>query len=580
MNHASSTPLDTEAKRYLRHHALLEAARQQSHTYLNQVWLQLNRILSRELEGELKESNWLELIASRSLSEESLVGLRWRSSGLQGDIILEVADVRHWTQVSGEHIVYTLSSPHSATRALLAERCSDSALEQSFAKANTKISLIRYGAESSRVFSLACPLRLSDPRQEAQAVLEAMAYLWELIESDSSSNQTPGPQYSEAPRYASAAPPISPAPERIRPEKRERTVPQRSLPRATESAAPSPAAFPPTLKPQASIPPEEDPSKQSQESEENSLSTAINRGQSTSSTHSSPQPSVQIDIENATLDEVEQAFAGMSKEEMIQAIQAQVRQRPGRLIRGGEKRSTPVLSEPPRFVPRSLKSDEGERVLSNSNSRDQSSEGRVYEPDQSVEAIDFSQSSQQLNTAREPQQSIQSSEALSQASMLEQTLLAKDRAAEAIQPSYIKSLNSEGMAVDPNNAIIKAPTSEHERIQTGEHTALATQASQQTPDPSVDFEQLSSAIHDEVEEGEASPRLTDARELDPKTLSNMLERVGLPPWRVNSYDEGRGQILWLNNGAHIDYNPAGEVILGGENQDETRIRLSQIGIVL
>ena len=577
MNHASSTPLDTEARRYLRHHALLESARQQSHTYLNQVWLQLNRILARELEGELKQNNWLELIASQSFQSESIVGLRWRSNSMQGGIILEVADVRHWTQVSGDHIVYTLSSPSSSVRSLLAERCSDLALEQSFAKANTAISLIRYGAESSRVFSLACPLRFSDPRQEAQAVLEAMAYLWELIESESDSNQSQSyePQYSEAPRYASAAPPITPSNERVRPEKRDRPVPQRSLPRATESSAPGPAAFPPTLNPKPSLPPEEFSQESRQEEEGESSYMEPSHTQSTMPSQSQlpPRPPVQIDIENATLDEVEQAFAGMSKEEMIQAIQAQVRQRPGRLIRGGEKRSTPVLSEPPRFVPRPLKSDEGERVLSRSSSGEDSSDGRVYDPDQSVESIDLSQTNHQIKDSTAHVTS-PDAQALSQASMLEQTLLAKDKATNAQQPSYIKPLSNDGAPVNPNSVIIKAPISEQDS------QAISAETHQQTSEPNVDFEQLSAAINSGDENQASSPRFTEARELDAKTLGGMLERVGLPPWRVNSYDEGRGQILWLNNGAHIDYNPSGEVILGGENQDETRIRLSQIGIVL
>jgi hypothetical protein len=66
--------------------------------------------------------------------------------------------------------------------------------------------------------------------------------------------------------------------------------------------------------------------------------------------------------------------------------------------------------------------------------------------------------------------------------------------------------------------------------------------------------------------------------LNLESLTELLERISLTPWRVNTYDEGQGQILWLQNGSHLDYNPSGELILGGENQDETRMRLSHVGI--
>ena len=63
-----------------------------------------------------------------------------------------------------------------------------------------------------------------------------------------------------------------------------------------------------------------------------------------------------------------------------------------------------------------------------------------------------------------------------------------------------------------------------------------------------------------------------------ESLTELLERISLTPWRINTYDDGQGQILWLQNGSHLDYNPSGDLILGGENQDETRVRLSHVGI--
>lgn len=232
------------------------------------------------------------------------------------------------------------------------------------------------------------------------------------------------------------------------------------------------------------------------------------------------------------LDEVEQAFAGMSKEEMIQAIQAQVRQRPGRLIRGGEKRSAPVLSEPPRFVPRSLKAEEVTRVAPSSNQSLENDEGRVHQPDQQVKTIDLGH--HEITVAQSNQ----------------------SESDEVGAPSYITALPVSEEQLDPSTVIIK-----------GSNQETSSQ---------------SESVFDEGEEADTGSlaQVVDAKALDPKSLSVMLERVGMPAWRVNSYDEGRGQILWLNNGAHIDYNPSGEVILGGENQDETRARLSQLGVLI
>jgi len=61
-------------------------------------------------------------------------------------------------------------------------------------------------------------------------------------------------------------------------------------------------------------------------------------------------------------------------------------------------------------------------------------------------------------------------------------------------------------------------------------------------------------------------------------FTQALTRCGLPPWRINSYAEGQGKIIWLSNGAHIDIAPDGEVTLGGESQDDTRARLARVGI--
>ena len=43
---------------------------------------------------------------------------------------------------------------------------------------------------------------------------------------------------------------------------------------------------------------------------------------------------------------------------------------------------------------------------------------------------------------------------------------------------------------------------------------------------------------------------------------------------------GQGTILWLQNGSYIDLTPEGEVILGGENQEQTRETLAPVGVHL
>lgn len=77
---------------------------------------------------------------------------------------------------------------------------------------------------------------------------------------------------------------------------------------------------------------------------------------------------------------------------------------------------------------------------------------------------------------------------------------------------------------------------------------------------------------------QSSPPQSSSGGLTVEGLTELLTRIGLAPWRVNAYDGGRGQILWLQNGSHFDLNPSGELILGGENQEETRARLSQLGV--
>ncbi len=531
MNHASSVPVDSDAHRYLKHHAVLEGARARAYVYLNQIWLQLNRLLTRELGGELRRDNWIEVI---SIDEDQMCGLRWRSTSLEGGVILEIADVRRWTHVSGDHIVFTVSSAHSQTRKLLTERCRDQWVESAFKAIYPSVSLLKYGPESSRVISIATPLKLSEPRSEAQSVIEGIVSLWELIEgggaaSDSQWPRGSEPGYENRPRYASAAPPISPSPTEASFTDNTLADPRR---REVHSMPP----FPPTITPMAAPPPSD-----------------LDLESASITPHSEDLSDTQREVAG---------LSGMSKEEMIQAIQAQVRQRPGRLIRGGDRKSTPVLSEPPRFVPRSLahhEEREANAVHRNEhNGDDAEGSGRIHDP-HSAEGVE------PVNLISEVETTPPHSPQLS--------------AVEEInEPSYIKPVHLDERSVDPHAVIIKGSEGTPEAqalFNSPESAGGAVDLGAGGVAPLPSGEELT---HFEEENETAGP--IEASELDAKMLSGALSRIGLTPWRVNAYDEGRGQILWLSNGAHIDYNPAGDAILGGENQDETRARLSQMGILI
>ena len=547
MNHASSTPVDADARRYLKHHAVLDGARQRAYTYLNQTWLQLNRIITRELGGELRNDNWIEVISS---SDEHLVGLRWRSNSLSGGVILEVADVRRWTHVSGDHVVFTISSSQPQTRAYLAECCSDDILENTFQQIGVNISLMKYGPKSSRVFSLALPLQFSDPRQEAQSLIEGIVSLWEIIEGAAQINQqaTPrlqhnpkkqDPNFSSPPRYASAAPPLSNPPQQQIPPTTAHQV------NRSRNASASSTPFPPTLEPKGIAPVQE-------------------------------TPEVRDHLQGAEAEllkdeKFRESLSGMTKEEMIQAIQAQVRQRPGRLIRGGEKKATPVLSDPPRFVPRPLQANE-EAGFVHPNPKvnpEAAAEGRVHSPDQTVQSLDLADSPL---TADHSQMAVSTSVGIENNQQQYRTETTSN--SDIAEPSYFRKLEIEEANTNEQGVVIKAEPA---------NTMMMDQATNLPIQNNIDQSSLGESYQNVVDGEEAvrpETQAVHAVELDAQTLSDLLDRVGLTPWRVNSYGDGAGQILWLKNGAHVDYNPSGEVILGGENQDETRARLHQIGVLI
>ena len=180
MNNTPPAVLDQETRGYLKHYESLESARERAHNHLNQTWLQLNRLILSELDAELQQSNQLEVI---SPDPNAIIGLRWTTSNFAGGVMIEIADVRRWTQVSGDRVVFTISSPKSATREYLRQVFTEVVLESAFRLGDElSQSLLRYSKESSRVISLALPLTLGTPRGEAQAILESLVLIWEIME--------------------------------------------------------------------------------------------------------------------------------------------------------------------------------------------------------------------------------------------------------------------------------------------------------------------------------------------------------------------------------------------------------------
>ena len=504
MKHASSVPIDVEAQRYLKHYALLESARRGAHLHLNQIWLQLNRLITRELSGVLSKDNWVELISPEA---DQFIGLRWTTLSLGGGVTIEVADVRRWTSVSGDRVIFTLSAQDRTLRQTLRARLDDQTLSQTLNLGNQlSDSLLRYGTESSRIISVAVGLGTQNPRDEAGSILSWIALLWDLVEELTSQVTTPPlarssgddvvearPPSSKAPRFASAAPPIDQ-------EMREQSP------------------FPPTLPPEDRRSVAEEVTRQLRETDFTSKQA---RSQSE---------------EYDPLDH-------MTKEEMIQAVQAQVRQRPGRLIRGGDRNTAPAPDNPPRYVPRALSDrEEREATLTQDRSRsdysDNGETGQVYPPSMPVEEISLSADAPRV-IATEPMTQVIGDHDSAPHSMTQDD--------EVKAPSYIKPLSQTTTSVDES----------------------ATNDS--VPEPE---------LHQEAQPADGALNNDPSNEVNIDDLTLLLERIGLPPWRINTYDEGKGQILWLKNGSHLDYNPAGEVILGGENQDETRARLSQVGFTL
>ena len=179
MSYEHHITLNDEARRYLKHHAVLETARARAHSFLSQTWLQLARLLSQELRESGVEGAWLEV---RRVGEE-VVGVRWRAT-LSGHLCtLELGDARRWPHLSGERVgcAFMGHSPEALDRlrAGLTERALLAALPP---EVLPRGELLMYGEESERVMFAPLPLQGESPKRDARALLALAATLWGVAE--------------------------------------------------------------------------------------------------------------------------------------------------------------------------------------------------------------------------------------------------------------------------------------------------------------------------------------------------------------------------------------------------------------
>ena len=157
MSYTDSAQVDTEARRYLRHHHLLDAARQRAYHYLNQTWLYMTRSLNRELraQDQLMKRTWVELMSTQ---EGEYIGVNWHSISSHGVYTITMADVRYDPDLNGEHVVFKISADRVAARQELQQRLSaDKVLALYPSELDLAAHLLRYNIEAECVVSLCFP---------------------------------------------------------------------------------------------------------------------------------------------------------------------------------------------------------------------------------------------------------------------------------------------------------------------------------------------------------------------------------------------------------------------------------------
>ena len=190
--------MDEEAQRYLRYHSTLIEAQKRAYSYLNQMWFNCTRSLTKELRhlGHKESHSWVE---SLSTSTQSFSGLRWHASLMGTRCQVELADVRHNSHLSGSYIGCSITLDSRSARKELHEYLTESKLQSLLPEPlSLHNHFVRYDLEQSKVFFLAYPLLLTEPRSDSKSLLYFLARLWKLLDQNqiSSSSRSCAPSRS------------------------------------------------------------------------------------------------------------------------------------------------------------------------------------------------------------------------------------------------------------------------------------------------------------------------------------------------------------------------------------------------
>lgn len=586
VSYANSASIDTEARRYLKHHHLLHAAKDRAYDYLNQTWLHVTRSLNRELRSqkEIMSSTWIELISHHP---QHYSGLHWHSLSDLGVYTLTMADVRHYPEVRGEHVIFTISADTPAARERLYSRLVEDRILALYPEdLDLASNLMVYTMDSTDLMSLCFPLRLDHVKSEAKTLIAWAAPLWGLIESDTEVS---------------------------------------TMARPTRSAKQSMHTQPPTLdhQPQLSHLKSSTVASSTAISSSNPTQTASDHKPQRTSRYPSAAPPLDHTPtpdpynQSTYLDSIQpQALDTVIPEEnnheyLHKRIQSPSRS--ARLIRGGEPNRPVDQNSTSRFVPRSLPRDPHNSInkILKKDSLTNVEEPAVTADSNTMETHNHTEENSEEAVIKQDSKAFSSGDSHQSAADEQFDLLIND----AIQPTV--DSNSSAVEVHAHSSELGPASSEsasdqqhspiNDRLAQIEkefetQRSIPPSSTQQIPSlPQITTKnQTKEAVGDEVHKPTYIKNIQDALQDNPvvhstetqehhettkastdfdiEALIAALAQCGLSPWRINTYAQNQGKILWLQNGAHIDLNPQGEVILGGENQDETRYMLTQLGI--
>jgi hypothetical protein len=581
VSYANSASIDTEARRYLKHHHLLHAAKDRAYDYLNQTWLHVTRSLNRELRSqkEIMSSTWIELISHHP---QHYSGLHWHSLSDLGVYTLTMADVRYYPEVRGEHVIFTISADTPAARERLYNRLVEDRILALYPESlDLASNLMVYTMDSTDLISLCFPLRLDHVKAEAKTLIAWAAPLWGLIESDTEASTMARPTRSAKQSMHTQPSPLDHQPQLSH-------LKSSTVASSTAISSSNPAQTVSNHKPQrtsrypSAAPPLDHTPTPDPYSQSNYLDSI------------QPQALDAVTPEEANHDYLHKRIQSPS--------------RSARLIRGGEPNRPVDQNSTSRFVPRSLPRDPHNSInkIVKKDSLTDVEESTVTPKSNTTEVDSHTEKKPEESTIEQDHKVTSSGDPHQNLADEQFDLLIND----AIQPAG--DPNSPSTQVHANSSVI-ASTSDNQHVPINDRLAqiekeFETQRStppsstQQVPSlPQTAINnQTNEVMGDEVRKPTYIKNIQDALQDNPvaniadtqdhhesteastdfdiEALIAALAQCGLSPWRINTYAQNQGKILWLQNGAHIDLNPQGEVILGGENQDETRYMLTQLGI--